>query len=271
MPIAHLAEPCKPCGATGRTYLNNTPPTMRRSLPALILLLATGPAAKAQCAIDLPADTVTIYWGYDPLACVTLAPTVNGAAPTTVAWSNGDTAATITVCDQTSSWYFATMTDDTLCSAIDSVFVNVVDVHCGNNNNKVLVCHIPPGNPDNAHTICISENGVPAHLAHGCHLGACAVVPDSSNMDDLVVQVSPNPMAEAASVRVRSHADQRVQLNLVDAMGRRMVVLLNADMKNGEERTFWLDQKDAPTNASVMWLEAISTGGRQARQIVLVH
>ena len=38
---------------------------------------------------------------------------------------------------------------------------------------KVLICHIPPGNPDNAHTISISVNAVPAHLAHGDTLGAC--------------------------------------------------------------------------------------------------
>jgi hypothetical protein len=38
---------------------------------------------------------------------------------------------------------------------------------------KVDVCHIPPGNPENAHTITISENAVDAHLDHGDHLGAC--------------------------------------------------------------------------------------------------
>ena len=32
---------------------------------------------------------------------------------------------------------------------------------------KVLICHIPPGNPENAHTISVSVNAVPAHLAHG--------------------------------------------------------------------------------------------------------
>ena len=38
---------------------------------------------------------------------------------------------------------------------------------------KVDVCHIPPGNPENAHTITISENAVATHLDHGDHLGAC--------------------------------------------------------------------------------------------------
>jgi hypothetical protein len=38
---------------------------------------------------------------------------------------------------------------------------------------KVDVCHIPPGNPGNAHTINISESAVAAHLAHGDTLGPC--------------------------------------------------------------------------------------------------
>lgn len=37
----------------------------------------------------------------------------------------------------------------------------------------VQVCHIPPGNPGNFHTITVSENAVQAHLGHGDYLGAC--------------------------------------------------------------------------------------------------
>jgi hypothetical protein len=39
---------------------------------------------------------------------------------------------------------------------------------------KVAVCHIPPGNPANAHTIVVGIAAVSAHLAHGDKLGACA-------------------------------------------------------------------------------------------------
>jgi uncharacterized repeat protein (TIGR01451 family) len=38
---------------------------------------------------------------------------------------------------------------------------------------KVAICHIPPGNPDNPQTICVAEEAVPAHLEHGDSLGAC--------------------------------------------------------------------------------------------------
>lgn len=38
---------------------------------------------------------------------------------------------------------------------------------------KVTICHIPPGNPGNAHTIVVGVAAVPAHLAHGDTLGEC--------------------------------------------------------------------------------------------------
>ena len=40
-------------------------------------------------------------------------------------------------------------------------------------NAQVQVCHIPPGNPGNFHTITISENALQAHLGHGDLAGAC--------------------------------------------------------------------------------------------------
>jgi hypothetical protein len=38
---------------------------------------------------------------------------------------------------------------------------------------KVAVCHIPPGNPANQHTIHVGPAAVNAHLAHGDKVGAC--------------------------------------------------------------------------------------------------
>ncbi|HOY32372.1 MAG TPA: hypothetical protein PKW80_10870 [Bacteroidales bacterium] len=39
--------------------------------------------------------------------------------------------------------------------------------------NWVTICHIPPGNPSNAHTITISVNALATHLAHGDYIGSC--------------------------------------------------------------------------------------------------
>ncbi|MBI2442158.1 MAG: hypothetical protein HYV35_12405 [Lentisphaerae bacterium] len=37
----------------------------------------------------------------------------------------------------------------------------------------LLICHRPPGNPENKHTLRINESAWPAHQAHGDTLGAC--------------------------------------------------------------------------------------------------
>lgn len=56
---------------------------------------------------------------------------------------------------------------------------------CGKNDAKSLLCHVPPGNPDNAHSICIGDAAVPAHLANhggdGC--GECGEPPDPCGND----------------------------------------------------------------------------------------
>jgi hypothetical protein len=41
--------------------------------------------------------------------------------------------------------------------------------------DKVTICHIPPGNPENAHSITISVSALQTHLdQHGDSIGECA-------------------------------------------------------------------------------------------------
>lgn len=74
-------------------------------------------------------------------------------------------------------------------------------------NAKVDVCHIPPGNPDNFHTISVSEKAVDAHLAHGDLIGGCfenceALCDDGnactqdvvSDPDQCICQAAPGPV-----------------------------------------------------------------------------
>ncbi len=49
---------------------------------------------------------------------------------------------------------------------------------------KVTLCHIPPGNPSNAHTIAVGAAAVPAHLAHGDTLGPCPEEKKKKRRDD---------------------------------------------------------------------------------------
>jgi len=53
--------------------------------------------------------------------------------------------------------------------------ISLTAMRTGDDGPKVTICHIPPGNPDNAHAITISINALPAHLAHGDSEGDCSV------------------------------------------------------------------------------------------------
>jgi len=57
--------------------------------------------------------------------------------------------------------------------------------------SKATICHIPPGNPSNAHTIVIGESAVPAHLAHGDSLGECGSGESVAGASSLVAAVGP--------------------------------------------------------------------------------
>jgi len=41
-------------------------------------------------------------------------------------------------------------------------------------DDVICICHVPKGNPDDAHTICVGYPAICAHLKHGDKLGPCA-------------------------------------------------------------------------------------------------
>ena len=62
------------------------------------------------------------------------------------------------------------------------VFLLLVSVSVADAGGKVTVCHVPPGNPANAHTISIAEEAWNAgHSPHQSHvldfIGKCPAVP----------------------------------------------------------------------------------------------
>ncbi len=63
---------------------------------------------------------------------------------------------------------------------VNNVEEVLADNSCGQGGKKVLVCHIPPGNPAAKHTICIGRPALDAHKSHGHssvehqdYVGAC--------------------------------------------------------------------------------------------------
>ncbi|HEY9178641.1 MAG TPA: putative Ig domain-containing protein [Flavipsychrobacter sp.] len=151
----------------------------------------TEPATAVSGSISVsPSPTIaghaanTIYLGYGAQS-VTLTATANGGTPGySYSWSNGDNTTSTTVSPASTTVYTVTITDANGCTYSQSQTIKVIDARCGNNNNKVLVCHIPPGNNSNPQTICVSANAVATHLAHGCYVGPCGSAKGGRNNGD---------------------------------------------------------------------------------------
>jgi hypothetical protein len=187
--------------------------------------------------VDAGANQV-VYYGYAPMACADLSGSATGGcAAYSYAWSSGDNTAASTVCPQVTTDYTLVVTDDNGCTASDDVTVCAVNVICyaGNSGNqKVEMCHIPHGNPSNAHTICINASAVPAHLAHGCVLGDCgelasvcgqssmriANFSDDETLPAISIKAVPNPFSDNLSVSVTFPEKGDYFLVLLDVHGR---------------------------------------------------
>ena len=77
---------------------------------------------------------------------------------------------------------------------------------------KVEVCHIPPGNPGNAHTITVGGNAANAHLGHGDTLGPCPVerpgkVDDDDDSSDDTTGANRAPIARAGADQCVAYDD----------------------------------------------------------------
>lgn len=63
-------------------------------------------------------------------------------------------------------------------------------------NNKITICHIPPGNPGNCHEITISVNALDAHLDHGDTF----YCDNEDQYDTIMNMLEANPTANATVI-----------------------------------------------------------------------
>ena len=163
-----------------------------------------------------PTAEAIVYYGYEKNSCTTLsAGTITGGVlPYTYQWSNGATTESISVCPTTTTTYKLIVKDANGCASSIEKTVTVVDVRCGNNpkNPKVEICH-------NGKTICVDENAIASHLAHGDVLGNCSPS-NSENVQILAVNVYPNPFVNYVNIKITSFSDAQVEFILYNFFGQ---------------------------------------------------
>ena len=144
----------------------------------------------------------------------------------------------------TAGYYVFTVlvTNNYGCQTTATIAICVTDIRVPGSNNKVYVCHAPPGNPANSHTLSISVNAVPSHLGNhpGDRLGTCEMTPctvapalgapvmyveaESKLVDlpkELTVKASPNPTNSFFTLTITSNdVKTDAAIRVMDAAGR---------------------------------------------------
>jgi len=70
-------------------------------------------------------------------------------------------------------------------------------------SKKIEICHVPPGNPDNVHTLSISVNAMRAHLAHGDYMDECTENGDDETEEEFELTVRAETFGGKSEVKVK--------------------------------------------------------------------
>jgi hypothetical protein len=190
------------------------------------------------------ADANTLYLGYTTASSANITVTAaGGTAPYTYSWSTngsstsfalvpGDPASiTVTAVAGGVFTYTVVITDSKGCQAVISKKITVMDVRCGNNNDKVVVCHTTPGKAGNEQSICVSASAVDMYLSKGAYLGACtntAVTRTTVPSDVIKAQASlmayPNPSTGRFKLQLSGFQPGKVRVEVTDGMGKVVLV-----------------------------------------------
>jgi len=117
------------------------------------------------------------------------------------------------------------------CASTLTQTIEVQSVHCGNNNNnKILVCHSPDGNQNNAHAICIAEDALQAHLDQGACIGECNIILNKSAQINIeegeelnlkfeeYLAISQNPVLNEATINFATYGNN-VTIKVINSIG----------------------------------------------------
>jgi len=250
---------------------------------------ANGCAASTSISIAEPAlltvnagSDETVFYGYGPMECADLSATAAGGTTAyNYSWtslaSGGGMGSTLTACPTSNEVYTVTVVDANGCVATDDLSICVVDVHCEAGNSgimKVEMCQVPPGNPANAHTICIDASAVPAHLAIGCQLGACGELATacsgsaakSLETEELAAALVayPNPTENTTTISVTLTKGGNYSVEMFDMMGKLVKTVYAGSFEDYENLEFDVDMTNLQTG---VYMISVSNGDQKIENI----
>jgi hypothetical protein len=131
------------------------------------------------------------------------------------------------------------------CTATASQVLKVIDVRCGNNMDKVMVCH-------KGKMICIDVASVADHLAHGCSIGSCGqtgrnVSQERGDFSEIPVSgfnIYPNPVVSRTRIEFRFAFATKYTLEIYDIRGAKIRQLSAGDARAGNTVAYDLNAGD---------------------------
>lgn len=216
-------------------------------------------------AVDQAIDEKnTLYIGYGPSSLTVNAITSGGTPPYTYLWSSGQTTSSVSL--SAAGTYTVTVTDAQGCVSQASITINVIDVTCGNNLDKVMICH-------NGNVICVASNSVQTHLNHGDRLGSCVTYTttggESKEVQDAsvnaLVSVSPNPSAGQFTIQLNNYKASKATVMILDLNGR--IVTQKVVSITGNNQTINFNISNYPQGLYL--IKVIGAGGIITEKLVL--
>ena len=185
--------------------------------------------------LNVYPDT-TVYFGYGSNCVLLRAEVSGGLPPYHLTWESNPSVHLneLLVCPEITTSYTARVQDSRpFVSVSDAVKVTVIDVRCGNKNDKVQLCH-------KGKTICIDKESVPDHLAHGDQLGSCPELitmttrPTTKNTNiatELTASNYPNPFSGSTTLSYQLPVAGSVRIDVYNQEGK-LVRSLNNGRQN---------------------------------------
>jgi len=173
------------------------------------------------------------------------------------------------------------------CMATVTATINIVNpVACQGEDHKVLVCHIPPGNPDNAQEICIDTHAVKAHINHGDCIGACGdpiisidgyyewdeehqhnnftnpfiknnntQQANKTNLEPQLIAY-PNPVSNNTKIDYSIHKPSNITLSIYNIYGAEVIRLVDGEQQMAGNHSVELNTTDFPNGVYLTFLRA---------------
>ncbi|MBP8066010.1 MAG: T9SS type A sorting domain-containing protein, partial [Flavobacterium sp.] len=135
--------------------------------------------------------------------------------------------------------FTATITDSNGCITTCTTTILAEDVRCFSGNStrpKVNICHKTGSTKNPCVSICVDDNAVAEHLAHGDFLGKCTsncLDPNGTrSLEDETFNIKayPNPSNSVFNLEIENGSEEEVAIEVFDISGRRIKQLNPIDI-----------------------------------------